>query len=573
MLTYSLGKVAPALLSVGRGVPGEDLASGMPLRRGVLQCGSGESLGRALRTDVGCTRFIAVLGWEGPGVVEAAENTSCLHALPLRSEEFRQEGGEGHIGGCDPAGYPFPQMDRYIRKDRSEKGGFPMTSGCWRRLTRVLAVAFLFTLLGIFPCSVEAKTLGFVTFSGPGTHAEFTQRLVEEWAKENGHVIRSQVVPYVQLRDKIMVTMIARDPSVDFYYVDSGPYPLFAHGLAPLNDLIARDKVDHSAIAKPLLDLFTVDGKIHSIPHESDISLLVYREDLFSDATEQRNFRQKYGRNLAPPKTFDEMMQVAEFFTRKKGESLAGKLLDDSFYGVALSGRTYISTARLFQMDLHGYGARTFDGNLCPAFNGEGAQKALQFFVDLVNKGFAVPGVMTTGTPEIVVLMNEGRAAMSPTYPTGIGIGSRPGFRFKSAPWYPATEKAWGLAISELSKNKEEVWSLIKFMIQKETQMRFGLRSSGFGAEPTRSDVLRDPKLQAERPTLAAMAETHEHAIQQTNIPEMAYVWDIQAEPIADVLVNKMTIKAALDKAVGKVYKLLQDGGYYEGKPRCSNVP
>ena len=448
-----------------------------------------------------------------------------------------------------------------------------MTIGSWRRLIPMLLVVFFLATLGGLSSSVGAKTLGFVTFPGPGTHAEFTQRLVEEWAKQNGHVIRSQVVPFVQLRDKIMVTMIARDPSVDFYYVDSGPYPLFAHGLAPLNDFIVRDKLDLSAIAKPLLDVFTVEGKSHSIPHESDTSLLVYRDELFSDATERRNFRQKYGRDLTPPKTFDEMMQVAEFFTRKKGEPLAGKPLEDSLYGVALSGRTYISTTRLFQMFLHGAGARTFDGNLCPAFNGEGAQKALQFFVDLVNKGFAVPGVMTTGTPEIVVLMNEGRAAMSATYPTGIGIGSRPGFRYKSAPWYPATTKAWGLAIAEHSKNKEEVWSLIKFMIQKDTQMRFGLKSAGLGAEPTRSDVLRDPKLLAERPTLAAMAETHERSIPQTNIPEMAYVWDIQAEPIADVLVNKMPVKAALDKAVGKTYKLLQDAGYYEGKPRCANVP
>lgn len=446
-----------------------------------------------------------------------------------------------------------------------------MATGRHGRFSGILS-ALLVLFLGV-ASPAAAKTLGFVAFSGPGTHAEFTLRLVEEWAKQHGHTIRTQVVPFVQLRDKTMVTMIARDTSVDFYYVDSGPYPLFARGLAPLNDLIARDRVDLSAIAKPLLDVFTVEGKVHVIPHESDTSLLVYREDLFSDATERRNFRQKTGRDLAPPKTFEEMMQVAEFFTRKKGDLLGGKPLDDSLYGVALSGRTYISTTRLFQMNLHGFGARTFDANLCPAFNSEGGQKALQFFVDLVNKGVAVPGVMTTGTPEIVVLMNEGRAAMSATYPTGMGIGSRPGYRYKAAPWYPATTKAWGIGIAEHSRNKEEIWSLIKFMIQKDTQMRFGLRSAGFGAEPTRSDVLRDPKLQAERPTLAAMAETHERSLPQTNIPEMAYVWDIQAEPIADVLVNKMTVKTALDKAVGKVHKLMQDVGYYEGKPRCPNVP
>ncbi len=75
ILTYSLGKVALALLSVGRGVPGDDPDSGMPLGRGVLQGSSGISLGRALRTVAGCIRLFAVLGWEGSGLVEAVENT------------------------------------------------------------------------------------------------------------------------------------------------------------------------------------------------------------------------------------------------------------------------------------------------------------------------------------------------------------------------------------------------------------------------------------------------------------------------------------------------------------------
>lgn len=441
-----------------------------------------------------------------------------------------------------------------------------------------LVVMLSWTLLfigGLQSVTANDKTLGFLTFSGPKTHAEFVVRLVNEWGRKSGYKIKATVIPYNQLIDKMMISFVAKDPNVDFYYVDSGKLPLFTKGLYPLNDFIERDKVDLSGMSDSLIKTFTVDGNIYSIPIESDSCCLVYRSDLFNNPVEKNAFREKYGRELKPPKDFDELLEVAKFFARKKGETLKGDVLKDNLYGIGLSGRTYLSTTRFFHMFLHGFGGRTFDENLYPIFNNEAGQKALQFFVNMVLKHkVAAPGVLTIGAPEVDLLMKEGRIAMAPMYPHPVDIGAKLGLEFSSIAFYSVIEKAWGIGIAAHSKHKEALWDLSKFLYQKDTQLRFGLRSTGMGGEPTRMDVLTDPRLIEECPVLRAMVEVHNRALCQPQIRELPYVYDIQAEPIADVLTGKKSVKQALDDAVQRAYELLKKAGCYEGKPAPpSNIP
>ena len=47
-----------------------------------------------------------------------------------------------------------------------------------------------------------------------------------------------------------------------------------------------------------------------------------YRKDWFSRPESQAEFKKKYGRDLAPQKTYDELKQVAEFF---QGREIDGK--------------------------------------------------------------------------------------------------------------------------------------------------------------------------------------------------------------------------------------------------------
>lgn len=61
-----------------------------------------------------------------------------------------------------------------------------------------------------------------------------------------------------------------------------------------------------------------------------------YRLDLFEDKSEQKAFYGRFNYQLNPPKSLEQLKDIALFFTRKKGELLKGKPLNNDFYGVAL---------------------------------------------------------------------------------------------------------------------------------------------------------------------------------------------------------------------------------------------
>jgi len=66
---------------------------------------------------------------------------------------------------------------------------------------------------------------------------------------------------------------------------------------------------------------------------------LFYRTDLFNHPDEKKNFKTKYGYDLKEPETYKEFRDIAEFFTRKKGQTLAGNVLTADFYGTSHSDK------------------------------------------------------------------------------------------------------------------------------------------------------------------------------------------------------------------------------------------
>src|SRR5437016_9351220 len=57
-------------------------------------------------------------------------------------------------------------------------------------------------------------------------------------------------------------------------------------------------------------------GKYLAILLEGDANGWAYRKDWFEDPTEKANFKKKYGYDLAVPKNYKELRDIAEFFYR-----------------------------------------------------------------------------------------------------------------------------------------------------------------------------------------------------------------------------------------------------------------
>lgn len=134
-------------------------------------------------------------------------------------------------------------------------------------------------------------------------------------------------------------------------------------------------------------DLFTRgDGAFVGAPQYYNFPMTYYRADLFGDPDEQAAFEAKYGYELAPPATFDEYVDIAEFFNRPPelyGTCLGGVdwsiFLDDTYftyglgsnYGDLATGELTLDTPE--QVEALGY-IKTLTGYNAPGW------EALSFF-------------------------------------------------------------------------------------------------------------------------------------------------------------------------------------------------
>ena len=226
-----------------------------------------------------------------------------------------------------------------------------------------------------------------------------------------------------------------------------------------------------------------------------------YRLDLFEHPIEQADFLTLYGYHLSPPKTLKNLLDVADFFTRQKGEMLAGKQLKQDFYGLTLMSGNKPHINDEFSSMLWGLGGSW----LRPIYNEIGelesfsveanSQQAIQSantYLQLL--AYAVPADEDDAFLESANAIANNQAAMWPfAYNNLWAISAKvmettPGARLAAT--FPPLGKpytgAYAFAVAYDSKNPDAAYWLLKYMTSFERQMAY---AEG-GGNPCRQDVV-----------------------------------------------------------------------------------
>ena len=123
----------------------------------------------------------------------------------------------------------------------------------------------------------------------------------------------------------------------------------------------------------------------------------VLRQDYLAHSGERAAFKAKYGYDL--PKSglisqiasYKEWKDMAEFFTRKKGDKLAGKVLEKNAYGIGMPFQRHLAAASVFWSILTSNGGQIIDANGKPTLGkGTAAIDALNFMLEMTK--YAPPG-------------------------------------------------------------------------------------------------------------------------------------------------------------------------------------
>ena len=134
---------------------------------------------------------------------------------------------------------------------------------------------------------------------------DIVQDMLGEFNKQYPDInVQIEALPYDQMRDKIVSSFMAPDPTYDLIIVDNPWMYDFASSdfLEPLDERIdaAGNDYNYEDFAAPVRQIAEVDGHIYGVPFYNYGLGLIYRQDLFEQA------------GLKPPTTLDELQSAAQ---------------------------------------------------------------------------------------------------------------------------------------------------------------------------------------------------------------------------------------------------------------------
>jgi multiple sugar transport system substrate-binding protein len=202
-------------------------------------------------------------------------------------------------------------------------------------MKRLFAGAFALTAVALAPSIAQAQSKSLTLCWAAWDPANALVELSKDFTTKTGIAMKFEFVPWPNFADRFLNELNSKGRLCDLMIGDSqwiGGSAENGH-YVKLNDFFAKEgiKMDDFMPATVLGYSEWPKGTPNywALPAMGDANAWTYRKDWFSRPEIQSEFKKKYGRDLAPPKTQTELKQIAEFF---QGREINGKKV----YGAAI---------------------------------------------------------------------------------------------------------------------------------------------------------------------------------------------------------------------------------------------
>lgn len=395
--------------------------------------------------------------------------------------------------------------------------------------------------------------------------AKQMQKLADDFTKETGIAVEVQQIPWSDFENKINLAWTGKEPTYDLIIGDSqwlGKAATQGH-YVELSEW-AKTNVPFADLAPAAIRNYGEypegSGKLYGLPCMSDATVFAYRKDLFENATEKTAFQARYGYALAPPKTWKEFRDVAEFFTRP-----AQKL-----YGAALFyAKEYDGATMGFDQVLWSYGGKLSEnGKAQGVINSPQAAEALQFYaVDL--KKFTPPGSDNFYFAQSLQAFQQGQVAMAMQWfafcPDLTSTEKNPRYAAQTGyfmiPKGPAGQfvslGGQGISISAYSQNQENARKFIAWFHQEENQKKW----VALGGLTANTKVAATEEFKNATPYNATFAESVPYLKDFYNNPQYSELLTVSQKYLNEAVAGIKPPKAALDAIAQEQQPILDQAG------------
>lgn len=343
-------------------------------------------------------------------------------------------------------------------------------------------------------------------------------------------------------------TAIATGEGVDVFQVGTTWNPQFA-ATGGLEEININEFGGKDAFMKANLESTTYKGKYYGVPWFAETRALFYNKDMFAKA------------GVEPPKTLDELYQVAEKIVKVYGEGSAIALAGTNAYDI-LHNWTIILWA-------NGGDLLTKDNKMA-MFNNEAGVKAMKWYVDLVRKGYASKACAEYDQAQADAAFINGNVAMcymGPWNISGIEVQNPTlNFGVVEPPAGPGGKKAAfsggsNLVVLKASQNKSAAKEWIKFLLQKDNMVEYTKNLTHM--LPAQTEVFADPYY--ETGVWKTFKNTLSYAVAYPPLANWGDVENIVKQEFVNVLseyvngtYNDNTVKKHLDAAAERINEVLK---------------
>jgi multiple sugar transport system substrate-binding protein len=189
-------------------------------------------------------------------------------------------------------------------------------------------------------------------------------------------------------------------------------------GLArPIDDFFSKYDPGYTgdiAPIEPLGSYTTIyKGKRYALNFDSDVFTLSYRKDLINDPKLKDQFRSQYGRELKVPDTWEELIPMAEFFTKLNLVAPSGGRVWGAYFYAEPRFAAYITWLNIFIE----VGGILFDlKNMDPKIDGKEGKYAFDVMLRL--KPYMPPEAITAAWADLYDKFVKGETVFTAAWPS-----------------------------------------------------------------------------------------------------------------------------------------------------------
>ena len=436
-----------------------------------------------------------------------------------------------------------------------------------KRITTALAGGLAGLTLAVAPVRAQDElTLCWAAWDPANALVE----LSKDFTAETGIGMNFEFVPWTNFADRFLNELNSGGKLCDLLIGDSqwiGGSAENGH-YVKLNDFFDAEGISMDDFLPATVYAYSTWPKgspnYWALPAMGDALGWVYRRDWFERPELQAEFKEKHGRDLAPPKTWTELRQVSEFF---QGREIDGKTV----YGAAIytergsEGITMGVTAALYSWGFQ-YENPDKPYDMKGYVNSPAAVEALEFYKGMY-ECCAPPGHSDAYMVANLDAYKSGQVAMQMNWfaffpgiakDPDVG-GDRSGFFVNPSQKVEAsTLGGQGISVVSYSEKKDQALQYIKWFAKPDVQKKWW----SLGGYSCHNAVLGDPGFASTAPFASDFLMAMSGVKDFWQEPAYASLMQSMQKRVHDyVVADKGSAQEALDKMIEDWIETFEDEG------------